>query len=132
MTASSSRFLNPATSTRQGLSPFERRVLDVVDSIPPGYVMAYSDIAEYLGEGTARMVARVMSTKTDPDTPWHRVLKADGRCAPEVALEQLRLLRDEGTPFVAKRTQPGIPSDRVNLAIARWLGEGGFAASRPL
>jgi alkylated DNA nucleotide flippase Atl1 len=113
------KYIDPATSPRQGLTSFERRVLDVVDSIPPGYVMAYSDIAEFLGEGTARSVARVMSTKTEPDTPWQRVLKADGRCAPEVAVEQLVLLRAENTPFALARSK--IVSDRVDLAKARWL-----------
>ncbi len=31
------------------LDDFASRVLDVVDSIPPGRVMSYGDIAEYLG-----------------------------------------------------------------------------------
>ncbi len=30
---------------------FASSVLDVVDSIPPGRVMSYGDIAEYLGPG---------------------------------------------------------------------------------
>ncbi len=97
---------------------FDRRVLATVDAIPSGSVMAYGDIAEFLGEGTPRMVARVMSTKSDPDTPWHRVLKSDGRCAPEVALRQLALLRGEETAFTPSRN--GGLSDRINLAIARW------------
>ena len=40
---------------------FASSVLDVVDSIPPGRVMSYGDIAEYLGEGGPRQVGRVMS-----------------------------------------------------------------------
>ena len=38
------------------------RVLDLVERIPPGRVMSYGDIAEYLGEGGPRQVGRVMST----------------------------------------------------------------------
>ncbi len=125
--ARTSKYLNPATSTRQGLTSFERRVLDLVDSIPPRSVMAYSDIAEFLGEGTARMVARVMSTKTDPDTPWQRVLKADGTCAAEVAQQQLELLRAEGTPFTIGRN--GYPSHRVDLRQARWNPPPGSVAT---
>ena len=33
---------------------FASHVLDVVDSIPPGRVMSYGDIAEYLGDGPVR------------------------------------------------------------------------------
>ena len=33
------------------LSDFASRVLDVAEAIPPGRVMSYGDIAEYLGEG---------------------------------------------------------------------------------
>ena len=40
---------------------FASSVLDVVDSIPPGRVMSYGDIAEYLGHGPGpRQVGRVM------------------------------------------------------------------------
>ena len=34
---------------RDQLADFAERVLDVVDAIPPGQVMSYGDIAEYLG-----------------------------------------------------------------------------------
>ena len=30
------------------------------------------------------------------DLPWHRVLRADGTCAPQIAQEQLARLRAEG------------------------------------
>lgn len=32
-------------------TPYAERVLDLVERIPPGMVMSYGDIAEYLGEG---------------------------------------------------------------------------------
>lgn len=85
----------PAQSRHQGMPMFARQVLDLVDSIPPGRVMAYGDIAEYLGGAGPRMVARVMSTYGD-EVPWWRVLRADGTCAPEVVDRQLPLLRQEG------------------------------------
>lgn len=74
-------------------------VLDVVDAIPPGTVRSYGDIAEELGEGGPRQVAQVMSAYGD-EVPWHRVVRADGSCAPEVAQRQMPLLQEEGVRFV--------------------------------
>jgi alkylated DNA nucleotide flippase Atl1 len=88
-------------------------VLDVVDSIPRGKVMAYGDIAEYLGQGGPRLVARMMSLY-GTEVPWWRVLRADGSCAPEVADEQQQLLREEMTPMRA--------SGRIDMVAARWDG----------
>ncbi len=111
--------LNPATSSRQGLTTFDRLVLDLVDRIPPGRVMTYGSIADWLGQGSPRLVARVMSTKSDSDTPWQRVLRSDGSCAPEVADRQLGLLRAENAPFKAAVNRPG-PSERIDLRLAHW------------
>lgn len=104
---------DPATSPRQGLPLFARLVLDTVDAIPPGKVMAYGDIAEYLEQGGPRLVARMMSLYGH-EVPWWRVLRADGSCAPEVADEQWAKLRAEGTPLRE--------SGRVDMTGARWLG----------
>ncbi len=103
----------PARSVFQGLPVFARLVLDVVDAIPAGNVMAYGDIAEYVDQGTARLVARVMSSYGDDAVPWWRVLRADGTCAPEVADRQIPLLEADG---VAWR----VPKHRVDMATARW------------
>jgi alkylated DNA nucleotide flippase Atl1 len=90
---------DPASSPFQGLPRFARLVLDVVDAIAPGTVRSYGDIAEELGEGGPRQVAQVMSSYGE-EVPWHRVLRADGTCAPEVASRQMPLLQDEGVRFV--------------------------------
>ena len=46
---------------------FASNVLDVVDSIPPGRVMSYGDIAEYLGTGLGpRQVGRMMAVYGGP------------------------------------------------------------------
>jgi alkylated DNA nucleotide flippase Atl1 len=102
----------PATSRFQGLPHYARRVLDVVDAIPAGRVMAYGDIAEWLGEGGPRQVATVMATYGQ-EVPWHRVLRADGTCAAQVAMRQLPLLRDEGVPTTKRY-------DRIQMSAARW------------
>ena len=53
---------------------FDELVLDVVARIPPGKVMSYGDIAEYLGVGGPRQVGAVMS-RSGGEVPWWRVLR---------------------------------------------------------
>jgi alkylated DNA nucleotide flippase Atl1 len=89
---------------------FAQRVLDLVDAIPAGKVLAYGDIAEYLGEGGPRQVGSVMSTWGGA-VPWHRVVHADGTPAPSHDGEVLRLLRADVTPM---------RGDRVDMRRARW------------
>ncbi|WP_143590276.1 MGMT family protein [Thermoactinospora rubra] len=96
---------------------FAERVLDVVERIPPGMVMAYGDIAEYLGEGGPRQVGRVMST-WGGGVPWWRVVHADGTPVPGHERECLRRWREEGTPM---------RGERVDMRRARW--DGGVATS---
>ena len=89
-----------------------RRILDCVDAIPPGRVMTYGDVAEFVGSRAARMVGRVLAL--DGGTvPWHRVVRADGSCAEHLYPEQRRRLQAEGVRFVG---------DRVELASFRWDG----------
>jgi alkylated DNA nucleotide flippase Atl1 len=106
----------PHESPVQGVPEFARRVLDAVDQIPLGYVMAYGDVAEFLGEGGPRQVAQVMS-RYGSAVNWHRVLRADGTCAPQVAIEQEKLLNDE--PVTWKR------AGRINMNESRWNGVSG-------
>ena len=104
---------HPERSKFQGIPVYARLVLDLVDTIPPGRVMAYGDIAEWLDQGTARLVARVMSTHGGDEVPWWRVLRADGTCAAEVANRQLPLLD-------AERVAWKVPGHRVDMTTARW------------
>lgn len=97
-----------------GELPFEEQVLRVVELIPPGRVMAYSDVAEYLGSRAPRAVGRVMA-EAGHGVPWHRVLRADGTPAPHLADRQLALLAAEGVP---------IRGGRVDMRQARWDGAG--------
>jgi methylated-DNA-protein-cysteine methyltransferase-like protein len=89
---------------------YARRVLDVVDRIPRGKVMAYGDIAGYLGDGGPRQVGAVMR-EYGHEVPWHRVLMTDGRPAPHKEHEQLELLRADG--LLAH-------NGRINMSVARW------------
>jgi alkylated DNA nucleotide flippase Atl1 len=106
--------------------PYAERVLDIVERIPPGRVLAYGDIAELVGEGGPRQVGRVMAL-WGGGVPWWRVVRASGQPAlghEREALEHLRRelapLRDDGS--------------RVDLVRARWdagqslsEGSGGMA-----
>jgi alkylated DNA nucleotide flippase Atl1 len=94
------------------VTPYARAVLDAVDAIPAGKVMAYSDVAEYVGKGTGRTVATVMG-RYGGEVAWHRVVRSDGSCAPEVRDRQLPLLREDGVPM---------DGQRVDMRRARWNG----------
>jgi alkylated DNA nucleotide flippase Atl1 len=99
------------------LDDFASHVLDVVDSIPPGRVMSYGDIAEYLAEGGGpRQVGRVMATYGGA-VAWWRVIHADGTPAPGHDSVALRHYQAEGTPLRSAR-----PPVRVDMRRARWSG----------
>jgi alkylated DNA nucleotide flippase Atl1 len=106
--------------TSAPLDDFASRVLDVVDSIPPGRVMSYGDIAEYLAAGAGpRQVGRVMAVYGGA-AAWWRVIHANGTPAPghdSVALEHYLA---EGTPLRSAR-----PPVRVDMRRARWPGPDG-------
>jgi alkylated DNA nucleotide flippase Atl1 len=106
----------PVTAGRRDqLTDFADRVLDVVDAIPPGQVMSYGDIAEYLGQGGPRQVGRVMSL-WGGGVAWWRVIHADGSFLPGHEREALAHYREEGTPLRAAGPGGG---QRVDMRKAR-------------
>ena len=96
-------------------TPFAESVLDLVEQIPPGRVMAYGDVAAALGAGGARAVGTVMA-RFGSGVPWHRVLRSDGSPPVGHEAEALRRHRREGTPLTASGT-------KVDIAAARWWPE---------
>lgn len=94
------------------LDDFTEAVLDVVDRIPPGRVLAYGDIAEYLGTGGPRQVGRVMALHGGA-VPWWRVVHADGTPALVDDGRAVAALREDDTPM---------RGDRVDMRRARWDG----------
>ena len=77
------------------------RILEAIRAIPRGQVLGYGEVARRAGlPGRARLVARLLSRSDDPDLPWHRVLRSDGRIAfpPDSTgfREQQRRLQAEG------------------------------------
>ncbi|MQY16278.1 hypothetical protein SRB5_64760 [Streptomyces sp. RB5] len=120
------------------LPDYADRVLEAAEHIPPGKVMTYGDVAEFLGEGGPRQVGRVMALYGGA-APWWRVVRADGRLLPGHELSALEHYREEGTPLRTagvssergvRGSSPGeiqhIP--RLNLRLARWDGADDGAA----
>ncbi|MFG2302951.1 MGMT family protein [Actinacidiphila glaucinigra] len=103
------------------LPAYAERVLDVAERIPPGRVMTYGDVAEWLGEGGPRQVGHVMALYGGA-VPWWRVVRADGGLLPGHELRALEHYRAEGTPLrPAPRAAKGhIP--RLDMRGARWDG----------
>jgi alkylated DNA nucleotide flippase Atl1 len=106
------------SSPREPAAEFAERVLDVVDGIPPGRVMSYGDIAEYLGQGGPRQVGRVMAL-WGGGVPWWRVIHADGSFLPGHEREALARYREEDTPLRAASDRGHY---RVDMRRARWTG----------
>lgn len=103
----------------QRIGDFASRVLDVAESIPPGRVMSYGDIAEFVGKGGPRQVGRVMAL-WGGGVPWWRVVHADGSLLAGHEREALRHYRNERTPL--RSGQDGQPS-RLDMRRARWHAE---------
>jgi alkylated DNA nucleotide flippase Atl1 len=100
-------------------------VLRVVEAIPPGRVMSYGAIAEYLGRGGPRQVGAVMASYGGP-VPWWRVVRADGTPpACDDGEARARYLA-EGTPLRG-RLDDG--TTRIDMAAASWSPGG--APDRP-
>lgn len=86
----------------------------MVNEIPRGQVMSYSDVAGVVARGGARQVGQAMA-RFGSGVPWWRVLRADGSCAEIHRDQQVGRLRAEGVAFVG---------DRVDMLVARWRPAG--------
>ncbi|MFF8591004.1 MGMT family protein [Streptomyces sp. NPDC015220] len=106
---------------------YAERVLEVAELIPPGRVMTYGDVAEWLEEGGPRQVGRVMALYGGA-VPWWRVVRADGRLLPGHELRALDHYRAEGTPLRAAGRAAEGHLPRLDMGRARWDGDGGGRA----
>jgi alkylated DNA nucleotide flippase Atl1 len=89
------------------------RVLERVRATPPGFVRAYGDVSP----GAPRFAGTVLAGATDPELPWHRIVRADGSIATHPPARQRALLEAEGVPF---------RGERVDMRAAR-LPDAGWA-----
>ncbi len=94
----------------------------MIRAIPRGQVLGYGEVAARAGlPGRARLVARLLGNNADPDLPWHRVLRSDGRIAmPEGSRgwrEQSQRLRAEGVRVENGRVKRAKPAGSIDEAI---------------
>jgi alkylated DNA nucleotide flippase Atl1 len=100
------------------IDDYAARVLDVVDSIKPGTVMSYGDVAEFLGSGGPRQVGRVLAL-WGGGVPWWRVVRADGALLPGHERAALAKYEAENTPL---RKSAGGGPPRIDMKRARRPG----------
>ncbi|MEU5208297.1 MGMT family protein [Streptomyces sp. NPDC020742] len=122
---------------------YAERVLAVAELIPPGRVMTYGDVAEWLageaepegaaaedadgpgappgGGGGPRQVGRAMALYGGA-VPWWRVVRADGRLLPGSERRALAHYREEGTPLRESGKSAGDRIPRLDMRRARWDG----------
>jgi alkylated DNA nucleotide flippase Atl1 len=78
---------------------FAEAVLQVVERIPPGRVMTYGGIAEYLGYGGPRGVGGVMA-RDGYSVPWWRVVRANGTLPAHLVADAQEHWFAEGTALI--------------------------------
>jgi alkylated DNA nucleotide flippase Atl1 len=100
---------------RPGIGDYASRVLDVADSIAPGSVMSYGDVAEFLGEGGPRQVGRIMAL-WGGGVAWWRVVHADGSLLAGHERAALAAYEAEDTPL---RYPAGGRMPRIDMKRAR-------------
>ena len=94
---------------------FVSRALAVVESIPPGRVMSYGDVAAAIGSRASRAVGQAMAYYGS-DVPWWRVVRASGHPAIDHEARALEHYRAEGTPL-----KWSAAAFRVDMVVARWM-----------
>lgn len=62
------------------MSKFSEKVVKVVESVPPGKVVSYGQVALYVGvPRAARQVGWILRQSEGKDLPWWRVINNEGR-----------------------------------------------------
>jgi methylated-DNA-protein-cysteine methyltransferase-like protein len=96
-----------------------QKIYEIVSEIPEGKVATYGQIAQMVGNCTARMVGYAMfALPPGNDVPWQRVVNRQGKISIRSSGGeddlQRRLLINEGIIFDS--------SGKIDLAVYRWLG----------
>jgi methylated-DNA-protein-cysteine methyltransferase-like protein len=104
------------------MTDFTKRVITIIQGIPPGHVMSYGQVAAAAGSPRgARQVVRVLHSMSSKfDLPWHRIINAQGSIsapkeAHDKANRQRTLLEVEGVRFDE--------TGKVDFSIVRWFPE---------
>lgn len=114
----------PARGPQLPGTPFTRRVVAIVRSIPRGRVATYGDVAVLAGRpGAARAVGNVMRHCEDPSIPCHRVIGAAGALGGYTdPMRKKQHLAAEGVTFSGRRIR--------RFAELRWAGDGAATPRR--
>lgn len=97
--------------------PAYERIWKTVNTIPPGKVSSYGQIADFSGlPGRARLVGKSLAyVPENMKVNWHRVLRSNGQLAfakgSEQALLQTGLLQKEGV---------AVFNNRVKMKLFNW------------
>ncbi len=84
------------------MTDFEEAVIAVIESLEPGDVVTYGEVAAEAGfPGAGRAVGTLLSKSEG--LPWWRVVGAGGRIRTPVETGQARRLTDEGVLIVNGR-----------------------------
>ena len=98
------------------ISPFSKRVIEIIQKIPVGKVATYGQIATLAGNNkAARQISRILHSSSHKyDLPWHRVINSQGR----ISLRsgdgfemQKVILKSEGIQVI---------KDRIDLVKYQW------------
>ncbi|WP_101925824.1 MULTISPECIES: MGMT family protein [Luteimonas] len=105
-----------------GYAASRARILAAIRAVPVGRVAGYGHIARRAGlPGRARLVARVLRDHGDPDLPWHRIVRSDGRIAFAADtpgfVEQTQRLRAEGVEVVRGRVRMPVAATALDAAV---------------
>jgi methylated-DNA-protein-cysteine methyltransferase-like protein len=85
------------------MTGFEEAVAKVLDTVGPGEVVTYGEVAAEAGfPGAARAVGRFLADHGS-DHAWWRVVNASGRLVPGHEATHARRLRAEGVDVVDER-----------------------------
>lgn len=86
------RALNPASQR----TDFEHDVAAVLDSLRPGDVVTYGEVAAEAGRPGAHRAVGSFLKRSGGEFPWWRVVTSTGRLVPHNETEQIRRLDAEG------------------------------------
>jgi methylated-DNA-protein-cysteine methyltransferase related protein len=95
-------------SEKPDVAEYVEAVLALVERIPPGRVMSYGAIADYLADGYGRSSPRRVGTimaQYGGSVPWYRVVASNGRLPPGHEEKARRRLEAEGVTFTGPRVR---------------------------
>jgi methylated-DNA-protein-cysteine methyltransferase related protein len=96
------------------MNEFTMRIVNIIQAIPPGYVMSYGQVAAAAGNPRgARQVVRILHSMSEKyELPWHRIINAKGEISFS-SKDQHGMLEAEGVEF-------GL-NGKIDLSKHRWF-----------